>query len=228
MNFLNRFVWIFVSPSRVFDDIKENRVRWVQPWIMVSLLTMVVTWLSMPVQRTLLESSALDIPSEQVDKQLEMMDRFGVVQVALVPLGALAISLVVAALSYILVTVLARGATFKQFFTLTLFTSVVSTIGQLVSTIIVRARGLDRIVEASDAQMSLSLRVLAPEGIAALKGLLGSVEFFACWAFVLVALGLMRIFGMSRGQAIAALIPMWIIYVAAMMLGEIFGGMGGG
>jgi len=226
MNFLNRFVWIFVSPSRVFDDIKEHRVRWVQPYLIVSVLTMLVTWLSMPVQRILIEYNAQDLPSEQVDKQLEMMDKFGLIQLILVPAGVLLVSMVVAALCYILVTVLARTATFKQFFTLTLFTSVVSTTGQLLSTVIVRARGLDRIMEAKDAQMALSLKVLAPENSAALRGLLGSFEFFACWAFVLIALGLMRIFGMTRGAAIAALVPMWIIYVAALIVGEIFGGMG--
>jgi hypothetical protein len=227
MNFLNRLAWIFVSPTRVFDDIKENRVRWVQPWILVSVLTMLVTWLALPVQRVVMEINALDLPSDQVDKQLEMMDRFGIVQIILVPAGVLMVSLVVAALSYILVTVLARTATFKQFFTLTLFTSVVSTMGQLVSTAIVRARGLDRIVEASDAELTLSLKLFAPEGNAALRGLLGSFEFFACWAFVLVAMGLMRIFGMSRGAAIGALVPMWIIYVAALIAAEKFGGMGG-
>jgi len=226
MNFLNRFVWIFVSPSRVFDDIKEHRVLWVQPYLIFSVLTMLVTWLSMPVQRILIEYNAQDLPSEQVDKQLEMMDKFGLIQLILVPAGVLLVSMVVAALCYILVTVLARTATFKQFFTLTLFTSVVSTTGQLLSTVIVRARGLDRIMEAKDAQMALSLKVLAPENSAALRGLLGSFEFFACWAFVLIALGLMRIFGMTRGAAIAALVPMWIIYVAALIVGEIFGGMG--
>jgi membrane protein, antimicrobial resistance system len=224
MNFLNRFVWIFVSPARVFDDIKEHRVRWVQPYLIVAALTMVVQWLSMPVQRVLIENNPRDLPAEQVDKAIEMMDRFGFIPLILVPAGVLLVSLVVAALCYILVTVLSRAATFKQFFTLTLFASVVSTTGQLISTIIVRARGLERIVEPRDAQMALSLKVLAPESSAALRGLFGSFEFFACWAFVLVGMGLVRIFGMTRGAAIAALVPMWIIYVAALIASEMFGG----
>jgi hypothetical protein len=35
------------------------------------------------------------------------------------------------------------------------------------------------------------------------------------------------VFGMSRGQAIAVLIPLWLIYVVMLVLGEVLGGMGG-
>jgi hypothetical protein len=82
-------------------------------------------------------------------------------------------------------------------------------------------------MEPGDAQFSLSLRVLAPEDSAALKGLLGTFEFFAIWGFILLVMGLRRIFGMSLGAAIACLIPVWLISAALAIVGELFGGMRG-
>lgn len=225
MNFLNRFVWIFVSPHRVFDDIKERRVTWVQPWILASLLYMLVTWIMMPIQAALLEINS-ELSAEQIDQQLDVMDRFGFMWIILAPAGALLITFVMAGLSYIAVTMASREATFKQYLTLSFYTGIVAMVGQLISSTIVRVRGLDLIQAPEDAQLSVSLRVLAPEGSAVLRGLLASIEFFALWSLALVAVGLMRIFGMSRGQSIGVAVMLWILYAATVIIGEVFGGMG--
>jgi hypothetical protein len=74
--------------------------------------------------------------------------------------------------------------------------------------------------------MSFSLRTLAPPDSALLKGVFGSFEFFTIWSLVLLALGLQRVFGMNRGQAIAVLIPIFLIYVIMLIMGEVFGTMG--
>jgi membrane protein, antimicrobial resistance system len=225
MGFVNRIVWIFTSPTRVFDDIRENRVRWVEPWIAVSVVTMLVTWLGLPIQRVFYELNPHNLPPEQLDKQIEIVTRFGLVQVLLTPLGVIVLSLVVTGLAYILVTILSRTATFRQFFTLMMFTSIVSSVGQLLTTSIVRLRGLDAIQTADDMHMSLSLRFLAPESSPALKGLFSSFDFFIIWALLLLIVGLMRVFDMKRNTAVAAVIPIWVIYTAALIMGEVFGKM---
>lgn len=226
MNFLNRFVWIFVSPTRVFDDIREHRVGWVQPWILASLFYMLITWIMLPVQSVLLELNT-EMTVEQIDQQLDILERFGFMWIILAPAGVLLITFVTAGLSYIAVTVASRGATFKQYFTLSLFTGIVGMAGQLISCIVVRVRGLEAIQEPRDAQLSLSLRELVPEGSAVVRGLMGSIEFFALWSLVLIGMGLMRIFGMSRGQAIGVAVLLWILYATTVIIGEFFGGMGG-
>jgi membrane protein, antimicrobial resistance system len=215
-------VWIFTSPTRVFDDIREHRVRWVEPWLIVSVVTMVVTWLSLPLQRAILEINPHNLSPENVDKQIQMITRFGLVQVLVTPIGVMVLSLVVAGLTYILVTILCRAATFRQYFTLLMFTSVVSSAGQLLTTAIVRLRGFEAVQSADDIRLSLSLRFLAPENNAALKGLFSSFDFFIVWALVLIVMGLMRIFDMKRNTAIAAIVPMWIIYAVALIVGEVF------
>lgn len=226
MNFLNRLVWIFVSPHRVFDDIREHRVSWVQPWILSSLFYILITWIMLPVQSVLLELNT-EMTTEQIDQQLDILERFGFMWIILAPAGVLLITFVTAGLSYIVVTMASRAATFKQYFALSFYTGIVGMTGQLISSIIVRVRGLDAIQEPQDAQLSLSLRALVPEGSAVVRGLMGSIEFFALWSLVLIVMGLMRIFGMSRAQAIGVAVMLWVLYAATVIIGEIFGGMGG-
>lgn len=225
MGFFKRLVWIFTAPNKVFDDIRERRVTWLQPWIFASVIYMVITWIAMPIQRAVLEVHPT-LTSAQIDAQLDMMDRFGFMWIILAPAGILIITFIMAGISYIAVTLATRAATFKQYLTLSFFTGIVGMIGQLVSSIIIRARGLDNIMSPEDAQMSLSLRALAPDN-AVLRGLFGSVEFFAIWSLVLLAMGLMRIFGMKRGQAIGVAVFLWILYAGMVILGESFGGMNG-
>lgn len=225
MNFLNRLLWIFTAPGRVFDDIKEQRVTWVQPWIISSVIYALITWVAMPIQMAILEVSDT-LTSEQIDQQLDMMDRFGFMWIVMAPAGALIVTAIMAGLSYIAVTLASRAATFKQYLTLSFYTGIVGMMGQLISAIIIRARGLDSITGPDDGQMALSLRALASDNVV-MKGLFSSIEFFVVWSLVLVALGLERIFGMTRGQSIMVALVLWVMYAAMMIVAELAGGMGG-
>ncbi|HXV13045.1 MAG TPA: Yip1 family protein [Candidatus Krumholzibacteria bacterium] len=225
MDFLIRLGWIFTSPGRVFDDIRERRVSWVQPWLISSAIYALITWIAMPIQRAILEVHP-DLTTEQIDQQIEMMDSFGFMWVILAPAGALIITFVMAGLSYIAVTMASRAANFKQYLTLSFYTGIVGMMGQLVSALVIRARGLENITGPEDGQMALSLRAIAPDN-AALRGLYGSIEFFAIWSLVLVAMGLMRIFGMSRGASIAVAVVLWVLYAGMMVIAEVLGGMAG-
>jgi hypothetical protein len=226
MDFLKRLIWIFTSPTRVFDDIRERRVGWVQPWLLSSFFYMIVTWLMMPIQRVLLELNT-ELTTEQIAQQVEFMERFGFIWVILTPVGILLVTLLIAGLTYIAVTLASRTATFKQYLSLSFFCGIVGVAGHLISAIVVRMRGLERIATAEDAQWSLSLRALGADAGPAVRGLLGGIEFFAIWSLVVLAMGLQRIFGMSRGAAIAITLLLWALYVASMILSEMFGGMGG-
>ena len=227
MQIMRRFVWMFVSPSRVFDEIREQKVGWVQPWIIVSVFYVLITWLGLPIQRAVLELNPSNVPPDQLDQQLEMVGKFAYAQLIFAPAGVLIVALLVAGVSYVMVTLVSKAATFKQYFTLALFSDVVGVVGYLLTTAIVRMRGVETITEADDARFSLSLRMLAPPDSAALKGLFGSVEFFAVWGFVLMVMGLRRIFGLSLNAAIACVVPVWLLYATLSILGEMFGGMTG-
>lgn len=227
MGFFNRFSWAFVSPTRLFADIKEGRASWWQAWIWLSIIYLVVGYFSMPINIALIEINSQDLTPEQVDQQLAVFEGpLKWVQVAASPLIILLVSLIVSALTYIVVSILSEKARFKQFFALSLYASVVSSMANVLTTIVVRMRGVENIRTAADARFSVGLGFLAPEEGALVRAVLGSFDFFAIWSFVLVVMGLMHIFEMTRKQAIICIVPLWVIYVAMMLLGEMTGSFG--
>ena len=218
MSFFQRFVWIFMSPYRVFDEIRESKVGWVQPWLMGSILVVVGTWLMMPIQSILLENNP-QMADANIEGQMKIMQT---IQVFIAPVMVLLVAVIVTGITYVVVTLMSKEATFKKYFTLVLFADIVASVGFLATVLILRARGLDQISSPEDMKVGLSLRLLAPEAGPVLGGLLGSIEFFAIWAFTLIVLGLRRLFGFGLGAALACSIPLWLFYAAFAVMGELF------
>lgn len=227
MGFFNRIYWVFAAPTRLFADIKEGRASWWQAWIWLSIIYLVVGYFSMPINLALIEVNPQDLPPDQLDQQLAFFEGpLKWVQVAASPLIILVVSLIVSALAYIVVSILSEKANFKQFFALSLYASVVSSMANVLTTIVVLMRGVDTIRAVADAKFSVGLGFLAPEEGALIRALLGSFDFFAIWSFVLVVMGLMYLFELTRRQAIVCIVPLWVIYVGMLFLGEITGSFG--
>ena len=227
MRFFNRLLWIFTSPSLVFEDIKEGISPWWQPWVWMSAIYVVVGYFAKPIQTATIELNPSGLPPEQLDQQLEIMESWGYwAQLAGTPLIMLVVGLAVAGLSYILVSILSERANFKKYFTLTLYSSVVGALSSVVATMVIRMKGIDAIRSAADAKFSIGLGFLAPEEGALVRAVLTSVDFFTIWSFVLVVMGLMYVFDMSRRHAIYCVIPLWVIQVLFLLIGEVTGNMG--
>ena len=76
----------------------------------------------------------------------------------------------------------------------------------------------------ADAKFSVWLGFIAPEEGALIRSVLLSVDFFSIWSYVLIVMGLMHVFEMPKRQAIYCIIPLWIIQVLFMLIGEVTGG----
>jgi hypothetical protein len=227
MGLLNRFVWIFVSPSKVFADIKDGKAAWWQPWVWLSVIYVIVGYFSKPVQLAVMELNPSNLPPDQLDKQLEIMAGWGYwLQLAATPVILLVMGLAVAGLSYILVSILADRASFKQFFSLNIYAGIVASAATVLATLVVRMKGIDAIQSAADAKFSIGLAFLAPEEGALIRAVLSSVDFFSIWSYVLVVMGVMYIFDMPRRQAIYCVIPLWVMAVLFLIIAEVTGGMG--
>jgi len=224
MSLVNRLVWIFVSPARVFAEIREGNARWWHPWIWQSVVYLIAGYLSLPIQRAVMELNVNDLSPDDLAKQLQFMDRFGVLQILATPVLLLLFSLALAGITYVLVTILSSRANFRQYFTITLYASIIGALSMLVSTVAVRMRGVETIRVPEDAQVSLGLGFLVPEGV--WHAILGSVEVFAVWSLVLIGMGLMHVFDMTRKQAIACVVPWWVIIALFAIMGQAFGGLG--
>ncbi len=224
MDAFRRIGWIFTSPTRVFDDVREGRVSWWQPWLFVSAIYVLVGWLSLPIQRVLVELNPRGIDPDQLDRQLEMMERFAPVQIVATPGVMLVTGFIGAGVTYALVSLLAREASFRRYFTITWYASIVASLSQLISVLVVRQRGLDVIEGPRDAMVTASLRFLAPDGIAG--ALLGTIELFTIWSLVLIGLGVVRVFDLSPRRAALVVLPWWLMAAATSLLSQLMGGVG--
>jgi hypothetical protein len=221
--FFRRFLQIYTSPTRVFDDIRESRVGWWQPFLMASILFIIGGWLAMPAQH-----AVMMLNPKMTPEMAEKMGTAAYFQLILAPAMLLLVGLIAAGASYVVVTLQSKEATFKKHFTLILFTQLIYALGYVIISAILRARGTDNITSPDDVRLSFSLRMLAPEANAVVRGLLATIDFFSLWGLILTAMGLKRIFNMRTGQAIACIIPLWLIYAVLSIVGEVFSKMGGG
>ena len=94
-SFFSRFIWVFLSPKRLFDDIAEGDVPWWQPWVWVSLLNMVTAYISMPIQKQLVRLNPNNLTEEQLQQNLDALDKFGFLGVISTPVGVLISSVIV-------------------------------------------------------------------------------------------------------------------------------------
>jgi hypothetical protein len=225
MDFINRFLWIFSAPVKVFDHIAENKVSWWQPWIWLSIISAVTAFLSAPAQRVVVELNPGNMPAEQLQRQLEMMDKYGNIQLIAIPIVVLVIALIVGGLSYILVSILSEKANFKKFFTIYFYGGIVASLAGVIGAIMVKMKGLETIRAPEDAQFSISLGFLAPPDGLLIKSILSGIEFFSIWALVIIAMGLMRVFDMPRKHAIYCVIPMWVLGVILILVNNLVTGL---
>lgn len=220
--FFQRFFQTYVSPTKIFDDIRESRVGWWQPWVWVSILFLIGGALTIPAQHAVMMMNPKMTP-----EMGEKMGNVAYFQLIFAPAMVLIIGFLAAGISYPVVTLQSKEATFKKYFTLILFSNLIYALGYVIACVIIRMKGVDNISSPDDLRVSFSLRMLAPDASALVKGLLSSIEFFSIWGLIIVFLGLKRIFNLRTGQAVACVIPLWILYAALAVMGEVFGNFGG-
>jgi hypothetical protein len=221
--FISRFLWTFNSPRKLFADIEQGAPWW-QPWVWVSIINVLVGWFSLPVQIHLARLNPKDLPPEQVQSTIEAMEKFGFIGLATAPIVVLLMSVIFALISYLVVSILASQANFKRYFSLYLYASIVVSVGTLLSTVVLRMRGVESIRSVEDAIVSFGPRMLVSPELKTIGAVLSSLDVFAVWFYILIGMGAAQIFKLSRQSAVFAALPVWLLYVLVAVTGARFGG----
>jgi hypothetical protein len=223
--FFDRLGWIFYAPGRVFQDIERGAVSWWQPLIWLGLLNMLTTFISLPIRRLMLEMNINELPEEMLEKLIEFWSLIAAFEVVSAPIGVFLVSLVTALIGYIFINIVAAQSSFKQFFTLYLYAGIIGNVGGLLSILVVRfGKGLQAIRSPEDAVFSIGLNSFAPSDNAVLEAVFSSLDLFTIWALVIVAMGLMHIFKLTRNQAIGCVLPFWLMSVLVLLIFKLFQG----
>lgn len=214
-----RFIWTIQSPRTLFTDISGGAPWW-QPWVWVSLINMAIGYVSMPIQIHLMRLNPGNMSADQVQQTTEAMEKWGLLGVISTPVVVLLTSLAIAGISYLLVSMLSEEPRFKKYFTLYLYASIVSSMGLLLGTVITRMKGIENIRSFDDAVASFGPEMLLDGDSKILHAVLSNFDVFQIWFYVLLGMGLMHVFNMTKRTALFVIIPVWLLFVLLSLVSK--------
>lgn len=196
------------SPGEQYERIREKPVIWV-PLILLTLLTTIVTTLSaLNIDYSTLPGMGM------TPEDIEMAKTFGVVGAAIGGFFVTPLTFLFFGLIFWGIAKIAKSdATFKQMFSLTIFTSFIVGIGQLLNQLIIMA------IDGDPTIMLTSLNSFIG-ATGALGAVLGTIEVFGIWYYFLLAIGLVKVARLFKPTA-------YIIAIVFFILGLIFAAVGG-
>lgn len=213
---------IFIDPQKVFERIDAG-LEWWKAYIAVSVVTVVIAYLNMPVQKQLMLVSER-MSGEQAQAAVEQMERFGFIGLIAAPAGVLLIWLILAALVNVTVNLVSGKSEYKKVLSLIGFTSLIGVLEQIIQLVVIRLKGIESIESVSDTRIPLGLAALFPGSEGAARALMDSLSVFQIWYLIVFTLGVSAIFRISRAKAAVPAALMWLIGFAFLWLGGSFGG----
>ena len=222
--FLQSVLDIFIDPMKVFPRIRAG-LTWWKPYVLAAVIAIINAYVMLPFQLKRVELNPRDLPPEQVEASMERVQQFGFVGLIFTPIVFIIIYLVMAGIAHIVINIMSSESNFKKTLSLISYAGLISILGQIITTVILRMRGVDSIETVSDLKVSLSLAALFPDLKGAGYAFLESLSVFSIWYYILFLLGVSVIFRMSRSRALVPVIVMWLISFLLVYLGSAFGGM---
>ncbi|MDQ0231359.1 Yip1 family protein [Metabacillus malikii] len=188
------------SPGEQFERIREKPVIWV-PLIILTILGVIIGGLAaFNVDYTQLPNGD-QIRGDEAQLAKSFGIGFGIIGTLIaVPIGFL----FQAAIYFVASKIAKSAVTFKQMFSTILFASFISTIGSTLNFVIVM------LIDGDPAIILTSLNsVVNAEG--ALGALLGMIEVFAIWYYILLGMGLVKVAKLSKPAAVTIVIIFFIL-----------------
>lgn len=213
---------VLLSPTKTFEQL-ARKPSWVLPFIISIILGLVLTAVVVPmidwgeVIRAQVEATGQNVPAEQLDQQIEFMQKFGSV-IAWVSTLVMPLILypVMTLIFWVAFKVMGSAMTFKQGLSVLLhgFTPY-WLVSSVLSIPVVLAQGEVTTEQVQNSSYLMSnLAFLATEDTSpAVASLLGSMDLFTFWTLALLTIGFRIVARVSTTKAAAIPVGLWLIYV---------------
>ncbi len=221
--FFNSVVDIFVDPSKVFRRI-EAGLAWWKGYILLAVIGTILAWLTFPMQRHIMELNERGLSEEQLARTLEGFDKFKYVGLITSPIAIVIIFLITAGVIHLVISILSSRANYKKALSLIVYSTFISTLGQIVKTAVILSKGVEDITSRADMNVHLSLAAFFPELEGFKVALLDSLGVFEIWYYVILTFGIAYLFKLKKSSAVVPVIIIWLISFFLLMLGSRFGG----
>jgi len=224
--FLSSVLDIFTDPFKVFARIDAG-LTWWKPFVLVTAVSMILAYLMLPFQKKLIALNTRGLNEEQLQKAVEGFDKFAPMTLITVPIFLIIVFLIMAGIVHIAINIMSSRSSYKKTLSLISFCGIITLVEQIISTAVLRMRGVEGVESAADLKFSLSLAPLLGEGKGLLNAVLQSLSIFQIWYYVVLVLGIAAIFKLTRKAAIVPVLPIWIFGVLVLWIGgKLGGGMG--
>lgn len=217
---LQRIPGVFFSPGATFAGI-ARRPSWLLPLLFLIASAVVVSLVVTTkldygeVIRNAVEQRNLTLSDQQVDRQVEMMNRFGWVfgllgAVIFQPLGFA----VTAFVFWLLFKLQTSEMDYRTSLAVTLHGLLPLVLASLLTLLIVLRLDTVSIEQLRGGTLLLSnLGFLAPEGgNKFLRAALARLDFFSVWVFTLYYIGFRSASGLRRGAVMGTVAGAWIVW----------------
>ncbi|MBT2258125.1 Yip1 family protein [Priestia megaterium] len=188
------------SPVVQFEKMKSSPVIW-GPLLLILILTAATTILAVYTPQ------AKEALQQQKEAGIEVNSTFSMIG------GVIAVVATLAFTSLILFLIAKLGTgktTYRQMFSLNLFVTFITAIGQLINT------GVAALAHTSANVTSLNGMVGAK---GAMGGVFTSIEIFSIWGLTLTAVGLQKVANVSKAASIITVIILFILGAAISGVG---------
>ena len=199
------------APFGVFDEQREKPTFWL-PWIVLSALFMVVGLVALPVTLHIARLSA-EAAGRPFPPSAESLTR--VLAVGGIPIGILIAVMIGAVVLYFVLMISGAEARFKGMMTVSVFVAPITLIQTLVTTVVLKMRGVESIQTLADARITFGLDNMVSaefvEAHKAIAALLRGIGPFEIWGLVITAIGLAALEKVPPKKAWTAAIVAFII-----------------
>ncbi|MGM7720179.1 Yip1 family protein [Metabacillus sp. Hm71] len=201
------------SPGEQLERIRERPVIWLPLILLTLVMTIIAVFSALNIDYSAMPGMEMSAEEEQMAKI------FGVVGAGLVgffgtPIGYLFFGLIFWAIA----KVAKSDATFKQMFSLMIFTSIITTIGQILNQLIIFA------IDGDPMIMLTSLNSLVgADGV--LGAVLSTFEVFSIWYYIVLGMGLVKVAKLSKPAAVIITIVFFVLGIIIAAIGGAFEGM---
>lgn len=221
--FWNSIIDIFVDPLKVFRRI-ESGLAWWKGYIVIAVISTFLAWLTFPFQRHLLELNERGIDEEQLTKALQGFDKFKYVGLITSPVAILVIFLITAGIIHLVISIMSSKADYKKTLKLIAYAALISTLGQILKTVVLLSKGVESVTSRADMNIHFSLAAFFPQIEGFKLALLDSLGVFEIWYYVVMIFGIAYLFKLKKSIAVIPVVIIWLISLFMLMLGSKFGG----
>lgn len=223
LNALQRFLGIFFSPAKTFQDI-NRKPSFILPLVVMIIFSLAATVVIMPkidmettIQQSL-DKMGKQLSEEEMGQAVAVREKIGkAIAYPSAFLAPILMTLIVAAIFFGIIRLWGAGSTFSRVFSVIAHSYLVTLIKSVLIAILAFRKESESLLadEVQDlVKSNLSLLLDREEAGMALYTLASKIDLFSIWTVILMIIGLSAVSKLNIKQSAAAVLITWLVYVA--------------